>query len=408
MLRQIFTKQLHSIICFQQFSYCLSHARPPVTQLTEDERILKESVRKFAEEEIRPLVSKMDEESEMDQKVIDACFEQGFMGLDIPEKYEGAGLNFFSSVLVIEELARVDPSVSVMVDVQNTLVNIAIQGWGTEQQKEQYLPKLATNTLGSFCLSEWNSGSDAFALKTKAEKKGNTYVLNGTKAWITNAKQAGLFIVMANIAPEKGYKGITAFLVERDNPGLIVGKAENKLGIRASSTCEVQLNDCVVDESAILGELGKGYQIAIRTLNKGRVGIGAQMVGCAQGAFDITVPYLSQRKQFNQKLSDFQAIQHQTARARSDIEIARVLVYNAGRGISVNETSELQCSVAKLISSEKAESVTSTCVNLLGGVGFTKDLGVEKYYRDAKIGQIYEGTSNIQLQTMAKQIFKEY
>lgn len=400
-----FSKQLLYTQVFQR-SFC--SVRPPVTQLSEDERILKESVRKFAEEEIRPLVAKMDENSEMDDKVIQGCFEQGFMGLDIPEKYNGAGLNFFSSVLVIEELARVDPSVSVMVDVQNTLVNIAIQGWGTEAQKDNYLPKLATNTLGSFCLSEWSSGSDAFSLKTKAEKKGNTFVLNGSKAWITNAKQAGVFIVMANLEPEKGYKGITAFLVDRNNPGLVVGKAENKLGIRASSTCEVQLNDCVVDESAVLGEIGKGYQIAIRTLNKGRVGIGAQMVGCAQGAFDLTVPYLNQREQFKQKLADFQAIQHQTARAASDIEIARVLVYNAGRGISVNETDEMQCSIAKLISSEKAESVTSMCVNLLGGVGFTKDLGVEKYYRDAKIGQIYEGTSNIQLQTMAKQIFKQY
>lgn len=344
----------------------------------------------------------------MHKKVIDGCFEQGFMGLDIPEKYNGAGLNFFSSVLVIEELARVDPSVSVMVDVQNTLVNIAIQGWGTEEQKNQYLPRLATETLGSFCLSEWGSGSDAFALKTRAELKGDKYVLNGTKAWITNAKQAGLFIVMANIAPEKGYKGITAFLVDRENPGLVVGKPEKKLGICASSTCEVQLNDCEVSKDAVLGELGKGYQIAIQTLNKGRVGIGAQMLGCAQGAFDITVPYLNQRKQFNQSLSDFQAVQHQVARAATDIEISRVLVYNAGRGVAIEEGCEVQCSMAKLVSSETAERVASTCVNLLGGVGFTKDLGVEKYYRDAKIGQIYEGTSNIQLQTIAKKVFKSY
>jgi len=350
----------------------------------------------------------MDTESEMDPSVIAGCFEQGFMGLDIPEKYNGAGLNFFSSVLVIEELARVDPSVSVMVDVQNTLVNIAIQGWGTEEQKSKYLPRLATDTLGSFCLSEWSSGSDAFALKTRAELVGNKYVLNGTKAWITNAKQAGLFIVTANIAPEKGYKGITAFLVERDNPGLIVGKPEKKLGICASSTCEVQLQDCEVGTDAVLGELGKGYQIAIQTLNKGRVGIGAQMLGCAQGAFDSTIPYLKQRKQFNQNLSDFQAVQHQIARAATDIEISRCLVYNAGRGICLGEGDEIQCSVAKLVSSEAAERVTSSCVNLLGGVGFTKDLGVEKYYRDAKIGQIYEGTSNIQLQTIAKRVLKEY
>jgi len=382
--------------------------RPAVTSLSEQEQFLREHTRRFAETEIKPKVREMDEKSSMDANIIKACFDQGLMGIETAPEQQGAGLSFMSSILVIEELARVDPAVSVMVDVQNTLINTTIRKWASKAQQEKWLPRLATDTLGSFCLSEWGSGSDAFSLKTKAEAKGDQFVINGSKAWITNANEAGLYIVMANVAPEQGYKGITAFLVERSNPGLVIGKKEDKLGIRASSTCEVILKDCVVGKDDILGQIGKGYKIAIESLNEGRIGIAAQQLGLAQGAFDYTIPYLMQRKQFDSPIAKFQAVQHQFARASCEIASARVLTYNAARLKEEGKSFVEEAAMAKLIASEVAEKVSSACINLLGGVGFTKDVPVEKFFRDCKVGQIYEGTSNIQLQTIAKAILRAY
>lgn len=350
----------------------------------------------------------MDEKQKMDGAVIQACFDQGYMGIEIPPEHGGNGMPFTNSIIVIEELAKVDPSVSVMVDVQNTLINNALKKWGTLEQQKLYYPRLAQNTLGSFCLSEWGSGSDAFALKTLATKKGDDYILNGTKAWITNSGEAGFFICLANVDPAKGYKGITAFIVDKSNPGLIVGKKEDKLGIRASSTCEVRFENCKVPSSSILGELGKGYKIAIETLNEGRIGIGAQMLGIAEGAFNATIPYIKQRTQFGQPLSDFQGMQFQYATLAIEIEAAKLLVYNAARLKDSGQQFVKEAAMAKLYASQVAERVASQCVNMLGGVGFTKDFPVEKFYRDAKIGQIYEGTSNIQLQTIAKIVANEF
>eukprot|EP01095_Lingulamoeba_sp_RSL-Kostka_P013154 TRINITY_DN537_c0_g3_i1.p1 TRINITY_DN537_c0_g3~~TRINITY_DN537_c0_g3_i1.p1 ORF type:complete len:414 (-),score=159.30 TRINITY_DN537_c0_g3_i1:122-1363(-) len=386
--------------------YCVS--RPSVTTLSDEETILRDSVRGFTESYIRPKVQKMDENSEMDPEVIKKCFEQGFMGLEIPEEYGGSGLSFFDACLVVEEIARVDPSVSVMVDVQNTLINTAINKWGNKEQQERYFPRLATNTLSSFCLSEAGSGSDAFSLRTRAEKDGDHFIINGSKMWITNAKEANLFLVMANVSPKDGYKGITAFFVERDNPGLTINPPEKKMGLCASSTCAIEFNDCKVHKTDILGEIGKGYKIAIESLNEGRIGIGSQQLGLAQGAFDLTMPYIMERKQFNNPIARYQAVQHQFARCHVDIEAARVLVYNAARKKLEGSTFVEEASMAKLVASEVAEKVSSQCINLLGGVGFTRDMAVEKYFRDCKVGQIYEGTTNIQLQTIAKEVLRKY
>eukprot|EP01098_Paradermamoeba_levis_P004821 TRINITY_DN2063_c0_g1_i3.p1 TRINITY_DN2063_c0_g1~~TRINITY_DN2063_c0_g1_i3.p1 ORF type:complete len:442 (-),score=133.15 TRINITY_DN2063_c0_g1_i3:56-1339(-) len=380
----------------------------PSTVLSEEEEMLRSSVRKFAETVIKPKVREMDERQEIDPAVLKACFEQGLMGIEIPTTYGGTGMTFTSACITIEELARVDPAVSVIVDVQNTLIANAFLRWGTEEQKQKYLSALAANTLGSFCLTEWGSGSDAFALQTTAEKKGDYYILNGTKAWITNSKEAGLYLVMANADPVKKHRGITTFVVEKGTPGLSVGKKEDKLGIRASSTCEVLLQDCKVHQKDILGTLGSGYKIAIETLNEGRIGIGAQMLGLAQGAYDSCMPYIVQRKQFGQSIAQFQGMQFQFAEMALDIYAARNLVYNAARLKDAGEPFITEASMAKLFASRVAERVSSKAIELMGGVGFSKDFGVEKFYRDSKIGQIYEGTSNIQLQTIAKDILKQF
>lgn len=380
----------------------------PITELTEDEEMLRSSVAKFAEQVIRPKVREMDREGKMAPEVIAGLFEQGLFGIEIPSEYGGTNASFMSSCLAIEELAKVDPAVSVMIDVQNTLINKLIGKFGTKAQKEKYLTRLATDMLGSFCLSEAGSGSDAFALKTRAEKKGDYYVLNGTKMWITNSAEAGVFLVMANADFSKGYKGITCFIVDRETEGLEVGKKEDKLGIRASSTCTVNLTDVKVPASNILGELGKGYKYSIDMLNEGRVGIGAQMLGLAQGVFDVTMPYIHQRKQFNTVIADFQGIQHQVAQAATEIAAARLLVYNAARLQEAGKPIVTEAAMAKLYASQVAENTASKCIEWLGGVGFTKDFPAEKYYRDAKIGKIYEGTSNIQLTTIAKLISAKY
>lgn len=376
--------------------------------LSEDEQEIKDTVLKFAKTAIAPLVSKMDESSKMDPDVIQQCFANGYMGLEVGEEHGGAGMRFMSAILTIEALAVVDPSVSVMVDVQNTLVGIPLRKWGTKEQQAKYFPKLCTSVLGSFCLSEEASGSDAFALRTTARKEGSNYVLNGTKCWITNAGEASLFIVFANVDHALKHKGITCFLVSGDNPGLKIGKRENKLGIRASSTCQVILDNCVVSEKDVLGEVGLGYKYAIETLNEGRIGIAAQMVGLAQGALDNTLPYIMQRKQFGSPIANFQGVQFDYAQAATDIEAARLLTYNAARLQEQGRPFIKEAAMAKLFSSQVANRVASKCVEMLGGVGFTKDFPAEKFFRDAMIGQIYEGTSNIQLQTIAGIVRKEY
>eukprot|EP01059_Diplonema_ambulator_P025642 TRINITY_DN42748_c0_g1_i1.p1 TRINITY_DN42748_c0_g1~~TRINITY_DN42748_c0_g1_i1.p1 ORF type:complete len:416 (+),score=195.32 TRINITY_DN42748_c0_g1_i1:56-1249(+) len=373
-----------------------------LTTLKPEEVALQDMVRAFAREEIAPIVMEMDEAQLMKPELIKKCFEHGLMGIETAEKYGGADAGFFGSILAIEELAKVDPSVSVMVDVQNTLVNNAFFRWGTDAQKAKYLPMLSKDTVGSFCLSEAGSGTDAFALKTRAEKRGDDYVINGTKLWITNSGEAELFLCMANVDPSKGYKGITCFVVTKDNPGVRIGKKENKLGIRASSTCEVIFEDCVVSKDAIVGELGMGYKIAIEVLNEGRIGIGAQMLGLAQGAFDVAVKYSMERTQFGQPVGTFQGMQHQQAQCATNIMAAKLLVYNAARMKEAGEDFVKEAAMAKLYSSQVAGQVASQAVEWMGGVGFVKDYPAEKFYRDAKIGAIYEGTSNIQLQTIAK------
>uniref|UniRef100_A0A8R1HPE9 Short/branched chain specific acyl-CoA dehydrogenase, mitochondrial n=1 Tax=Caenorhabditis japonica TaxID=281687 RepID=A0A8R1HPE9_CAEJA len=380
----------------------------PLQQLSEQEQSIVETVRRFAVNVIKPLVREMDDKSQMHQSVITGTFENGLMGIEIPEKYGGPGSSFFDAVLVIEELAKVDPSVSVFVDVQNTLVAPLIIQLGTEEQKQKYLPKIVSEAIGSFALSETGSGSDAFALKTTAKKDGDDFLITGSKMWITNAGHAQFFLVFANAEPAKGYKGITCFLVDRNQEGVSVGKKEDKLGIRASSTCSVHFDNVRVHKSAILGEYGKGYKYAIECLNAGRIGIGAQMLGLAQGCFDQTVPYLQQREQFGQRLIDFQGMQHQIAQARVEIEAARLLVYNAARMKENGLAFVREAAIAKLYASQVATTTTSKCVEWLGGVGFTKEFPVEKFYRDSKIGTIYEGTSNIQLNTIAKLVDIEY
>jgi alkylation response protein AidB-like acyl-CoA dehydrogenase len=377
---------------------------PPLTVLSEDERLFRDSVYAFADREVRPLVREMDEHARIPRDLIRKLFELGIMAIEIPEVYGGGGATFFHSILAVESLSRVDPSVGVFVDVQNTLMINALQRWGSDEQKARYFPRLATHAIGAYALSESGSGSDAFALATRAVQRGDQWALTGRKLWITNGGEADLFIVFATIDPSAGYRGITAFLVERDFPGFSVGKKEDKLGIRASSTCELLLEDCVVPRANVLGEVGKGYRTAIETLNEGRIAIGAQMIGLAQGALDHTIKYTSDRKQFGKPIAEFQAVQHQLARAATEIHAARLMVYESARLRDAGQPFLTQAAMCKIFSSEVAERVTSLCVNLYGGYGFVKDYPVEKLYRDAKIGQIYEGTSNLQLQTIAKQI----
>ena len=379
---------------------------PSLTQLTEDEQMLKEATADFAQSSIAPLVHKMDEQAKLDQSVIDECFEMGLMGVEIPEKYDGAGGTFMMSIVSIEQLSRVDASVGVFMDVQNTLVNNAFLNFGSENIKDKYLAQLATKKVGAYCLSEASSGSDAFALKASAKEDGDHYVLNGAKLWITNANEADIFIVFATVNPEAGYKGISAFVVERSFEGFSVAKKEDKLGIRASSTCEILLEDCRVPKENILGELGKGYKVAIETLNEGRIGIGAQMIGLAQGAFEAALAYVKERKQFGQAVSENQGIQFQLARMATDIETARLLVYNSARLKMAGKNFLKEAAMAKFYSSEVAERVSSMAIDLFGGNGYVKEYPVEKYYRDAKIGKIYEGTTNMQLSTIAKLLLR--
>jgi butyryl-CoA dehydrogenase/short/branched chain acyl-CoA dehydrogenase len=381
-----------------------NHRSLPLTDLNDDERSLRELVREFAEERVRPLVRTMDEESRIPRELIDACFELGVMGIEIPEAHGGAGATFFMSILVVEQLARVDPSLAVLVDVQNTLCNNAILRWGSEAQKAKYFPLLASKWVGAYALSEAGSGSDAFALACRAEDRGDHYELTGRKLWITNAAEAELFIVMANLDPAKGYKGITSFLVERTFPGFSVGKKEDKLGIRASSTCELVLEGCCVPKENVLGEPGKGYRIAIETLNEGRIGIGAQMVGLAQGAFEQALRYSQERQQFGKPIAEFQAVQFQLAELATQIEAARLLTYNAARLRDVDSSFVKEAAMAKLFASRVAEEVASKAIEVHGGYGFTREYPVEKYFRDQKVGQIYEGTTNMQLLVIAKQI----
>jgi alkylation response protein AidB-like acyl-CoA dehydrogenase len=377
---------------------------PPLTVLSEDERLFRDSVREFADAQVRPLVREMDEQAKLSPVLIRQLFELGIMGIEVPEAHGGAGGRFFHSVLAVEELSRVDPSVGVLVDVQNTLVINALVRWGNDDIKRRYLPDLASSVVGAYALSEAGSGSDAFALTTRAREDGDGYVLNGRKLWITNGNEADLFIVFATVNPEAGYKGITAFLVERGFSGFTVGKKEDKLGIRASSTCELILEDCRVPRANVLGEPGKGYKVAIETLNEGRIGIGAQMIGLAEGALDHTIAYTKERKQFGKAIAEFQAVQHQLARAAVDVEAAKLTVYNAARLRDAGRPFLQEAAICKILSSEVAERVSSLAVNLFGGNGFVKEYPVEKLFRDAKIGQIYEGTSNLQLQTIAKQL----
>jgi alkylation response protein AidB-like acyl-CoA dehydrogenase len=376
----------------------------PLTVLSEDEAILRDSVREFAEAQVRPLVREMDEHAKIPRALIEQLFELGVMGIEIPESFGGSGGTFFHAVLAVEELSRVDPSIGVLVDVQNTLVINALLRWGSEDIKRRYLPRLATSTIGAYALSEAGSGSDAFALTTSARSDREGFVLNGRKLWITNGNEADLFIVFATIDASAGYRGITAFLVERGFDGFTVGKKEDKLGIRASSTCELILEDCYVHEGNILGDPGKGYKTAIETLNEGRIGIGAQMIGLAKGALQQAISYTKDRKQFGKSIAEFQAVQHQLARAAVDVEAATLAVYNAARLREARRPFLTEAAICKILSSEVAERVASLAVNLFGGNGFVKEYPVEKLYRDAKIGQIYEGTSNLQLQTIAKQI----
>lgn len=380
----------------------MSDKHLPLTVLSEEETMFRNTVRSFAEDNIRPLVKKMDEEAYFDKDLVKKFFELGIMGIEIPEEYGGSASSFFNSILMVEEFSRVDASAGVLVDVQNTLVNNAFMRWGSEELKNKYLPKLAGESVGSYALSESGSGSDAFALATKAEAKGDHFVLNGRKLWITNANESDIFIIFANINKELGYKGITGFIVERGFKGFSIGKKEDKLGIRASSTCELILDDCPVPKENVLGEVGKGYKTAIETLNEGRIGIGAQMIGVAQGSLEYGIKYSKERVQFGKSISSFQAIQFQLAEMATEIEAARLMVYNAARLKDAKINYVKEAAMAKYFASQVAERVSSQVVEIYGGNGFTKDYPVEKYFRDAKIGKIYEGTSFMQLQTIAK------
>ena len=379
-------------------------AAPALTTLSEDERLFRDSVYEFASREIRPLVREMDEHAKIAPALVDKLFDLGVMGIEIPDAFGGGGASFFHSVLAVEALSRVDPSIGVLVDVQNTLVINALLRWGNDDIKRRYLPKMAVNTIGAYALSEAGSGSDAFAMSTRAAERDGDWVITGRKLRITNGNEADLFIVFANVNPDAGYRGITAFLVERGFAGFTVGKKEDKLGIRASSTCELLFEECRVPRANVLGEVGKGYKVAIDTLKEGRIGIGAQMIGLAQGAIDHTIAYTRERKQFGKAIAEFQAVQHQIARAATEIEAARLLVYNAARLRDARQPFLTEAAMCKIFSSEVAERAASLAVNLFGGNGFVKEYPVEKLFRDAKIGQIYEGTSNLQLQTIAKQL----
>ncbi len=381
--------------------------RPALTQLVEEEEMFRDAVRDFAEAEIRPRVQKMDEAARYDEDLIPKLFEMGLMGIEIPEAYGGSGGTFFQSILAVEEVSRVDAAVGVLVDVQNTLFINAILRWANEAQKKEYLGRAAADTVCAYALSEAGSGSDAFALKTRAEEKNGGWVLNGRKLWITSAAEAGQYLVFATVDPAKGYKGITAFVVKRDDPGFTVGKREHKLGIRASSTCELLLDNCTLPADRVVGEVGKGYKIAIETLNEGRIGIGAQMVGLSRGALEAAARYATEREQFGKKIGDFQGIQFQLADSATRLEAARLLVYNAARLKENGRPFVKEAAMAKLYSSDAAERVTSAAVEIFGGYGYTVEYPVEKFYRDAKIGKIYEGTSFMQLQTIGKMILSE-
>ncbi len=377
---------------------------PALTTLADDERLFRDSVYEFADREIRPRVRAMDEEAAIPRALIDSLFELGVMGIEIPDDLGGGGGTFVHAVLAVEALSRVDPSVGVLVDVQNTLVVNALARGATDELRRTYLSRLASGAVGAYALSEAGSGSDAFALITRATATGDGFSLTGRKLWITNGNEADIFIVFATVNPDAGYRGITAFVVERGFPGFTVGKKEDKLGIRASSTCELLFEDCRVPGSNVLGEVGRGYKVAIETLNEGRIGIGAQMVGLAQGALDHTIAYVRQRRQFGKAIADFQGVQFQMARAATELEAARLMVYNAARLREAGQPFLAEAAMCKLFASEMAERITSLAVNLYGGYGFVRDYPVEKLYRDAKIGQIYEGTSNLQLQTIAKHL----
>ncbi|HMF89768.1 MAG TPA: acyl-CoA dehydrogenase [Candidatus Angelobacter sp.] len=387
-----------------QVSAPAAPAPQPLVVLTEDELLFRDNVRQFAEESIRPKVREMDERGVFEAALIDQFFQLGLMGIEVPEQFGGAGGSFFEAILAVEEISRIDPSAGVIVDVQNTLVNNALLRWTTDDQKKRYLPRMASNTVGAYALSEAASGSDAFAMQARAQLRGSDYILNGRKLWITNGKEAGVFILFATIDPAAGYKGITAFIVENAFPGFSVGKKEDKLGIRASSTCELILEDCRVPKENVLGEAGKGYKIAIETLNEGRIGIGAQMLGLARGAWEAALKYSQERKQFGKSISDFQGIQFQLAQMATEIEAGRLMVYNAARMKDTGMNFVKEAAMTKLFASQVAERVASLAVEIHGGYGFTKDYPVEKFYRDAKIGKIYEGTSNMQLQTIAKML----
>ena len=376
----------------------------PLTLLSEDETLFRNSVLEFAQREVQPLVRQMDDKAELSRPLLARLFELGMMGVEIPEMYGGAGARFFHSVLAVEALSSVDPSIGVLVDVQNTLVASALLRWGTDDLKGRYLPQLAARSVGAYGLSEAASGSDAFALTTRAVETGGGFLLTGRKLWITNANEADLFIIFATVDPDAGYKGITAFVVERGFKGFSVGRKEDKLGIRASSTCELLLEECLVPRANVLGEVGRGYKVAIETLNEGRIGIGAQMIGLASGALDHAIAYTKERKQFGKAIADFQGVQFQLAHAATELEAARLLVYNAARLHDCGEPFLTSAAMCKLFAADAAEHITSLAVHLFGGYGYVKDYPVEKLYRDAKIGQIYEGTSNLQLQTIAKQI----
>jgi short/branched chain acyl-CoA dehydrogenase len=379
-------------------------APSPLTALTEEERLFQSNVRKFANEQIRPHVREMDEAGVFRKEIIRQFFEIGLMGIEIPEEYGGQGGTFFQAVLAVEELSAVDPSAGVIVDVQNTLSINALMRWASREQKSRYLPALAANTVAAYALSEAGSGSDAFAMASRAEDKGDHFLLNGRKLWITNAAEAGLFLLFANARPEAGYKGITAFLIERSFPGFHVGKKEDKLGIRASSTCELILDNCRVPRENVVGEIGQGYKTAMETLNEGRIAIGAQMIGLARAALDYAVAYARERKQFGKAIGEFQGVQFELAKMATELEAARLLVYNAARLKDAGLPFQTEAAMAKYFSSEIAEKAASKAIEVHGGVGFTKDYPVEKLYRDAKIGRIYEGTSNIQLLTIAKKL----
>jgi alkylation response protein AidB-like acyl-CoA dehydrogenase len=377
-----------------------------LTLLSEEEIMFRDAVAGFADQEVRPRVTEMEKAGRIDPALLPKYFELGLMGIEVPEELGGAGGSLFMVTLAVEEISKIDAASAIVCDVQNTLVNYPIVRYGNDAQKAKYLPRLTSDTVGAYALSESGSGSDAFGLATRAEKRGDRWILNGQKLWITNGAEAGVFVVFANADPKAGYRGITAFIIERDFRGFSVGKKEDKLGIRASSTTELLLDDCEVPEENVLGPVGQGYKIAITTLNGGRVGIGAQMIGVAQGALNATIGYLNERKQFGKPLAEFQAIQFQIAQAATDVEAARLMVYNAARLKDAGKDIAREGAMAKLFSSQVCERVTSLCVELFGGYGYTKDYPVEKFYRDAKIGTIYEGTSNMQLQTIAKTLLR--